>query len=263
MREKLLFDFGWRFHPGDIKQSEPIDKISMYRHAKTERAQWGPAAYSYNEDDMKNTEYWETVDLPHDYIISQIPDKNNNCTLGYFKYHNAWYRNRFRLDDSDRNKRITILFEGVATHATVYVNGCLMARNFCGYTSFEVDVTDVVRFNEDNIVAVYVEAADHEGWWYEQLDNHELFHKLVFSLDKRRHEVRPGLSGLAQISGRNAISWEERFNLDIEYIDSLSFINDWKIIFLTIKKVFEREGISSVDTAIMRPFEGNDKVLNS
>jgi beta-galactosidase len=167
MREKLLFDFGWRFHAGDIKQAEPIDKISMYRHAKTERAQWGPAAYSYNEDDLKNIEYWETVDLPHDYIIHQKPDKNYNCTLGYFKYHNAWYRNRFRLDDSDRNKRISLLFEGVATHATVYVNGCLMARNFCGYTSFEVDVTDVARFDEDNVVAVYVEADDHEGWWYE------------------------------------------------------------------------------------------------
>ncbi len=167
MREKLLFDFGWRFYPGDVEMPEPIDKRSMYLHAKTERAQWGPAAYRYNEDDLKNAHYWETVDLPHDYIINQKPDVKNNNTLGYFRYHNAWYRNRFRLGDEDRNKRITILFEGIATHATVYVNGCLIARNFCGYTSFEVDVTDVVRFNEINVVAVYVEATDHEGWWYE------------------------------------------------------------------------------------------------
>jgi len=76
---------------------------------------------------------------------------------------------------------------------------------------------------------------------------------------KRRHEVRPGLSGLAQISGRNAISWEDKFNLDVEYVDSVSFIGDWKIIFLTIKKVFVREGINSETSATMEPFKGTKK----
>lgn len=73
---------------------------------------------------------------------------------------------------------------------------------------------------------------------------------------KRRHEVRPGLSGLAQVNGRNAISWENKFNLDVEYVDNLSFIGDWKIIFLTIKKVFVREGINSEAVATMEPFKG-------
>lgn len=73
---------------------------------------------------------------------------------------------------------------------------------------------------------------------------------------KRRHDVRPGLSGLAQISGRNAISWEDKFNLDVEYVDSVSFIGDWKIILLTIKKVFVREGINSETAATMEPFKG-------
>ncbi|KUO49314.1 MAG: sugar transferase [Desulfitibacter sp. BRH_c19] len=73
---------------------------------------------------------------------------------------------------------------------------------------------------------------------------------------KRRHEVRPGLSGLAQVSGRNAISWEDKFNLDVEYVDNVSFIGDWKIIFLTIKKVFVREGINSDSAATMEPFKG-------
>ncbi|MGN7938757.1 sugar transferase [Virgibacillus sp. 6R] len=76
---------------------------------------------------------------------------------------------------------------------------------------------------------------------------------------KRRHEVRPGLSGLAQVSGRNAISWEEKFNLDIEYVDNVSFKGDWKIIFMTIMKVFVREGISSDNAATMEPFKGNKK----
>lgn len=76
---------------------------------------------------------------------------------------------------------------------------------------------------------------------------------------KRRHEVRPGLSGLAQISGRNAISWEDKFNLDVKYVDSVSFIGDWNIIFSTIKKVFVREGISSETTVTMEPFKGTKK----
>lgn len=73
---------------------------------------------------------------------------------------------------------------------------------------------------------------------------------------KRRHEVRPGLSGLAQANGRNAISWEDKFDLDVEYVDNINFMGDWKIIFLTIKKVFVREGISSETAATMEPFRG-------
>lgn len=74
---------------------------------------------------------------------------------------------------------------------------------------------------------------------------------------KRRHEVRPGLSGHAQVNGRNTISWEDKFNLDVEYVDNISFVGDWKIIFLTIKKVFVKEGISSDTSVTMESFRGN------
>lgn len=73
---------------------------------------------------------------------------------------------------------------------------------------------------------------------------------------KRRHEVRPGLSGLAQISGRNAIRWEDKFDLDVRYVDNISFVGDWKIIILTLKKAFSREGINSDLAATMDTFEG-------
>lgn len=73
---------------------------------------------------------------------------------------------------------------------------------------------------------------------------------------KRRHEVRPGLTGLAQVSGRNTISWEDKFNLDIQYVDNISLIGDWRIIFNTFKRVFAREGISSETAATMEPFKG-------
>lgn len=77
---------------------------------------------------------------------------------------------------------------------------------------------------------------------------------------KRRHEVRPGLSGLAQVNGRNAISWEDKFNLDIEYIYNMSFTGDLKIVFLTLKKAFVREGINSNISVTMEPFRGTGKI---
>lgn len=73
---------------------------------------------------------------------------------------------------------------------------------------------------------------------------------------KRRHEVRPGLSGLAQISGRNGISWEEKFDLDVEYVNNISFSIDFKILFLTFRKIFIREGINHSSGVTMDDFEG-------
>ncbi|OQQ74991.1 sugar transferase [Ligilactobacillus salivarius] len=73
----------------------------------------------------------------------------------------------------------------------------------------------------------------------------------------RRHEVRPGLTGYAQVNGRNTITWEDRFKLDVEYVDNVTFLNDWKIIFKTIKTVFKREGISEEGSATMDEFKGN------
>lgn len=74
----------------------------------------------------------------------------------------------------------------------------------------------------------------------------------------RRHEVRPGITGWAQCNGRNAISWSKKFELDVWYVDHCSFCLDFKILLLTIKKVFVREGISSETSATMEPFTGNN-----
>lgn len=74
---------------------------------------------------------------------------------------------------------------------------------------------------------------------------------------KRRHDVRPGLTGYAQVNGRNAISWEEKFRLDVEYVDKITFWLDVKIIFQTVGKIFKREGISSESSATMEEFMGS------
>lgn len=85
---------------------------------------------------------------------------------------------------------------------------------------------------------------------------------LVQYLDKysayqaRRHEVRPGFTGYAQVHGRNAITWEDKFDKDVMYVDNLTFLEDWKIIFQTLRTVLGREGISSENSVTMEEFMG-------
>lgn len=79
---------------------------------------------------------------------------------------------------------------------------------------------------------------------------------------KRRHEVRPGFTGYAQVHGRNAITWEEKFEKDVYYVDHVTFLGDWKIIVQTIRTVLKREGISSETSATMEAFQGTQESSN-
>lgn len=76
---------------------------------------------------------------------------------------------------------------------------------------------------------------------------------------KRRHEVRPGITGWAQVNGRNTLSWTDKFEHDVWYVDHISFRLDLKIIFLTLQKVIKREGISSTSSVTMEKFRGDEK----
>lgn len=78
------------------------------------------------------------------------------------------------------------------------------------------------------------------------------------SEQKKRHAVKPGITGLAQVEGRNSLSWEEKFNFDIEYVNSVSFLLDIKIVFKTVSVVLKREGISSSTSSTMEEFKGGE-----
>jgi len=80
---------------------------------------------------------------------------------------------------------------------------------------------------------------------------------LYNDMQRRRHEVRPGITGWAQVNGRNAISWQQKFAYDVWYVDNVSLSLDCKILLKTIQKVFQREGISSDTSATMEAFKGN------
>lgn len=77
---------------------------------------------------------------------------------------------------------------------------------------------------------------------------------------RRRHDVRPGLTGLAQVNGRNRLSWLDRFALDVKYVDNVTFLNDWKIILQTVGKVVKKDGISSDTAATMEAFMGDEVI---
>ena len=74
---------------------------------------------------------------------------------------------------------------------------------------------------------------------------------------RHRHGVKPGLTGLAQVNGRNGITWEEKFNYDLQYVNNVTFLGDCKIILQTVQKVFQRQGISSATSVTMEEFKGN------
>ena len=77
---------------------------------------------------------------------------------------------------------------------------------------------------------------------------------------RRRLEVRPGITGLAQVNGRNAISWEKKFAYDVEYVDHITFLGDWKILFQTVGKVLKRDGITSETSVTMEEFMGSEGI---
>ena len=159
--EKFSLDRDWKFHNGDIELSETKSHTDCYMAAKA-----GGASGAASPDFDKSG--WETVNLPHDWAVYNEFEEKWGPSQGYKERGKAWYSKRFRLDESDRNKQILIEFEGIVSYSTVYLNGSVIGRNFCGYNSFVVDATDMALYGDQvNDLVVFVDATAIEGWWYE------------------------------------------------------------------------------------------------
>lgn len=174
MNERVSFNGGWRFFPEDIPLTPAGCKGPSYAQAKTEDKLAGPYSEQYPDkpDDFGaagreiTNARWQNVTLPHDYIITQEYDETENNAWGFFHHHPAWYRKHFSLEEADRNKRLVLYFEGVADRCTVYLNGSYMTDSRESHTPFEVDITDFVRFDRENVIAIRVSCGHGEGWWY-------------------------------------------------------------------------------------------------
>lgn len=154
---RVLMDRGWLFHAGDIEPTPLDSHNATYISVKAGNAR-GAAAVDYDDSD------WQTVDLPHDWASFQPFEKTANVAQGYRPRGIGWYRRSFRLDPVLAGRRIELEFGGIATFATIWVNGSVVAHNFSGYNAIRIDLTPFARFgDEPNIVAVRVDAEAMEG----------------------------------------------------------------------------------------------------
>lgn len=135
-----LFNFGWRFYLGNPEGAESVDF-----------------------DDSS----WRTLDLPHDYQFEQPWEENENKGRGFKRMCEGWYRKTFTVPETLKGRRVLLDFEGVMYVADVYVNGKKVASNEYGYTGFEADISKVVNYGGDNVVAVYSNTgAVNASRWY-------------------------------------------------------------------------------------------------
>jgi beta-galactosidase len=158
---RTLLERGWRFHEGDIVPAMPDSHNSTYLSVKAGNA-LGAAAMTFDDSD------WQEVRLPHDWAAAQPFVETANVSQGYRPRGIAWYRRTLALDPADRGKTIELHFDGIATNATIWVNGSTVAHNWSGYNSVHIDLTPFARFgDETNVIAIRVDANAMEGWWYE------------------------------------------------------------------------------------------------
>lgn len=160
-RQRLSLDRGWRFSAGDIPFPIVRGHNDSYRSTK---AGCASGAASKDFDDTQ----WRVLNLPHDWAVEGPFKAEENISQGYRPRGIGWYRRHFSLPASDRRRHLELQFDGVATNCTVWVNGVIAHRNWCGYTAFSIDITPIARFgDESNCIAIRVDAIAMDGWWYE------------------------------------------------------------------------------------------------
>nr|CEH40222.1 Truncated beta-galactosidase [Xanthomonas citri pv. citri] len=157
----LDLDDGWRFHAGDVPFPRLLGQDETYANGKAGRA-WGAAAPEFDDTG------WRQLQVPHDFVLEQPVRADANVAQGYRPRGIAWYRRTFRLEEAVRDQAVELRLDGVASHATVWVNGMLMARSWSGYNGLVIDITPVARYgNALNCIAIRVDAEAMDGWWYE------------------------------------------------------------------------------------------------
>ena len=170
-RTRLLLDFDWRFHLGNA--ADPALDFGYGRgndgvFAKTGYF-FGPARPNFDAKD------WRTINLPHDWAV-ELPFVNDRelDSHGYKPVGRAypatsigWYRKVFAIPADDAGRRIALEFDGVYRNCIVTLNGVYVTNAVSGYAPFSADVTDLVKYGDDNVLVVRVDATENEGWFYE------------------------------------------------------------------------------------------------
>jgi beta-galactosidase len=169
--EELLMDFGWKFHLGNAASAK--EDFGFGQDAEFAKA--GSAEGAAGPDFKDST--WRTVNLPHDWAVEQEFVKSDDDNLRshgfkpigrqYPETSIGWYRRTFTIPKSDSGRVLSVRFDGVYRDCVVWLNGHYLGRNFSGYGEFSYDISDYVRYDRKNVLAVRVDATQAEGWFYE------------------------------------------------------------------------------------------------
>ena len=171
LREHLLLDFGWRFHFGHATDAAKDFGFNSVRNGSFQKTGNFLPAAALPYDDTG----WRDIDLPHDWVIS-LPFKNDVSlsSKGFYPIGRTypensvgWYLRVFDVPIEDKNKRISVEFDGVYREALVVFNGYYIGRHHGGYDPFRYDVTDFVKPGEPNVLLLRVDATESDGWFYE------------------------------------------------------------------------------------------------
>jgi beta-galactosidase len=178
-RTRENFDCNWQFHKGNIAMKRVIKaggqggltdanvKIVTARDTAIDYTDVTSATVYYPRD-------WQLVNLPHDWVVENSFIHDNSLGSqpagnGYLPTGIGFYRKEFEIPEADREKKISIGFDGIFRNSTVWVNGHLLGNHQSGYTPSNYDLTDVLRYGKEgkNVILVKVDASEYEGWWYE------------------------------------------------------------------------------------------------
>lgn len=171
-RKQINIDDNWKFSFGHAANAE---KDFNYSIATIYSKSGGSAKTA--ADRQFNDKNWRTLDLPHDWAV-ELPFVNSDdfsvMAHGYKPVGGlypetsiGWYRKHFSVSSADSGQRFQLQFDGIFRNANIWVNGFFVGNNISGYVGNAYDITDVVRFNEDNVITVRVDATQYEGWFYE------------------------------------------------------------------------------------------------
>ena len=169
-RERLSLDTGWRFALGHARDAAKDfgHATGYFSHLAKAGYGDGPAAAQFDDRD------WRELDLPHDWAVELPFDARGGHSHGYralgrdFPENSVgWYRRKFFVPQGDLGRRVSVEFEGVFRDSQVFVNGFFLGREVSGYSGFQYDISDVLNYGGDNLIAVRADATVEEGWFYE------------------------------------------------------------------------------------------------
>ncbi|MDL2205980.1 DUF4982 domain-containing protein [Eubacteriales bacterium OttesenSCG-928-N13] len=211
----------WKFHLGDAKRHGPIDHGVCYSMTKA-GGQLGDMDVFLQQND------WQDVQIPHDWCAALPVAPENDPSNGYKPRGMGWYYTQVPPIQLEQDGIVLLEFEGVMSECQVFVNGSRAVRSFSGYSGFFADITDCLLPNEPTLIAVFVDARNWEGWWYEGAGIYRPVHLITLPSLHMQHlgqfahaeQSEQGWTVHAQSGVENEAAAPQDFELTVRVLDA-------------------------------------------